>query len=58
MMLDLIGNWPVEPKGSFLIGDKETDHARPRAPPALREYLFTGGDLRRFVAAMLSQRNA
>ncbi len=28
MLLDLMENWPVETKGSFLIGDKESDLAR------------------------------
>ncbi len=39
MLLDLIGNWPVERAASFLIGDKDIDMQAARAA-GLTGYLF------------------
>jgi len=57
MLLDLIGNWPVERTRSFLIGDKETDMASARAA-GITGYLFAGGDLDAFVAGCLAKQAA
>jgi D-glycero-D-manno-heptose 1,7-bisphosphate phosphatase len=54
MLLDLIGNWPVERKGSFLIGDKDTDMQAAEAV-GITGYLFPGGDLDAFVEARLAR---
>jgi D-glycero-D-manno-heptose 1,7-bisphosphate phosphatase len=55
MLLDLIANWPVERKTSFLIGDKETDMQAARAV-GITGYLFPGGDLDAFVADCLARQ--
>ena len=57
MLLDLIGNWPVDRKQSFLIGDKAIDMEAARNA-GIEGHLFPGGDLDAFVAAILSKRNA
>ena len=54
MLLDLIGNWPVERSASFLIGDKETDLEAARAAN-IAGYLFPGGDLDVFVQGLLTR---
>ena len=55
MLLDLIGNWPVESKHSFLIGDKDTDMQAARNV-GIEGYLFPGGDLAAFVEQCLQSR--
>jgi D-glycero-D-manno-heptose 1,7-bisphosphate phosphatase len=52
MLLDLMQKWPVEAKGSFLIGDKDSD-LRAAQAVGIAGYLFTGGNLARFVERLL-----
>src|SRR5690606_30382682 len=44
MLRDLMKTWPVEKKGSFLIGDKESD-LRAAAAVGIAGCLFDGADL-------------
>jgi D-glycero-D-manno-heptose 1,7-bisphosphate phosphatase len=55
MLLDLIANWPVERKSSFLIGDKDSDMQAARAV-GIAGYLFPGGDLDAFVQTVMAER--
>jgi D-glycero-D-manno-heptose 1,7-bisphosphate phosphatase len=56
MLLDLIGNWPVERGTSFLVGDKDTDLEAARAAN-IAGYLFPGGDLDAFIEGCLAQQH-
>ena len=55
MLLDLLGNWPVERSSSFLIGDKNIDMQAARAA-GIVGYLFSGDDLDSFVAGCLAKQ--
>jgi len=54
MLLDLIGQWPVDRSLSFLVGDKDSDMAAARAVN-ITGYLFPGGDLDAFVQGCLAK---
>jgi D-glycero-D-manno-heptose 1,7-bisphosphate phosphatase len=53
MLLDLMREWPVKKKTSFLIGDKDSD-LRAATAVGIKGFLFAGGDLDEFVAASLA----
>jgi D-glycero-D-manno-heptose 1,7-bisphosphate phosphatase len=55
MLFDLIANWPVDSRRSFLIGDKDTDIEAARNA-GIDGYLFPGGDLAAFIETVLSKR--
>jgi len=55
MILDLMEYWPVDREYSILIGDKESDCEAARAA-GVRSYLFTGGNLRDFVADLVASK--
>ena len=52
MLLDLIGNWPIERADSFLIGDKDIDMQAAHAA-GITGCLFPGGNLDTFVQKCL-----
>lgn len=53
MLLQAMAEWPVEPKGSFLIGDRDTDlQAAQRA--GIEGTLYRGGDLDAIVAGIVA----
>jgi D-glycero-D-manno-heptose 1,7-bisphosphate phosphatase len=54
MINDLIQHWPVRRTGSFVVGDRPTDIEAAEAA-GLPGFLFTGGDLDAFVAAVIAQ---
>jgi len=56
MIMDLMQCWPVDHGASFLIGDRQTDCAA-AAAAGIDSYLFTGGDLSRFVSKLLASRS-
>jgi D-glycero-D-manno-heptose 1,7-bisphosphate phosphatase len=55
MLLDLLGNWPIERTASFLIGDKDIDMQAAQAA-GIVGYLFSGDDLDRFVTDCLAKQ--
>jgi D-glycero-D-manno-heptose 1,7-bisphosphate phosphatase len=52
MILDLVEAWPIDRERSLLFGDQESDCAAARAA-GIQPFLFTGGNLRDFVAECL-----
>jgi D-glycero-D-manno-heptose 1,7-bisphosphate phosphatase len=55
MIFDLMGQWPIISRDSFLIGDQQTDLEAARRA-GIDSYLFPGGDLDAFVAQCLASR--
>lgn len=55
MILDLIKHWPIEPEGSFVIGDKQRDLDAGLAA-GIEGYLFSGSDISGFVEKILTKR--
>ena len=54
MIFDLMQHWPVQRRGSFVIGDRASDIEAGKAA-GLPGFLFAGGDLDVFVASVLDQ---
>jgi D-glycero-D-manno-heptose 1,7-bisphosphate phosphatase len=52
LVLRAIKDWDVDPAGSFLIGDKDSDLEAARRAGVVGHH-FEGGDLDQFVAALL-----
>ena len=57
MIRDLMQAWPVDPRASFLVGDRETDMAAAREA-GIGGHLYVGGDLHQFVRRHLRDSNA
>ncbi len=52
MILDLLDKWPVDQQRSFLVGDSPRDIAAAESA-GIKAHLFTGGNLKQFVEAIL-----
>lgn len=55
MLLDLRRCWPVERKGSFLVGDQPRDIEAAHAA-GIAGHLFSGGNIAEFVDTLLAAR--
>ncbi len=55
MLKKLMAEWPTDPAGSLLIGDRETD-IQAAAAAGIRGHLFSGGDLLAFVRKHAPER--
>jgi D-glycero-D-manno-heptose 1,7-bisphosphate phosphatase len=53
MVRDLVRAWELDPARCVLVGDQPSDVAAAEAA-GVAGHLFPGGDLRRFVAPLLS----
>ncbi len=53
MLLDLLHAWNIAPERCALVGDRQTD-LQAAAAAGVAGYLFTGGDLARFVRPILT----
>lgn len=54
MLLDMMRQWPVETRGSFLIGDRDSDIGAAQSA-GLPGHLFSGGSLAAFAARLMQQ---
>jgi D-glycero-D-manno-heptose 1,7-bisphosphate phosphatase len=54
MIHDLMEHWPVRREGSFVVGDRASDIDAAKAA-GLPGFLFEGGDLDAFIAAIMAQ---
>jgi D-glycero-D-manno-heptose 1,7-bisphosphate phosphatase len=52
MLLDLFDHWPIERKGSFLVGDKISD-IEAAVAAGVAGCLFEGGDLKAYLQERL-----
>ncbi|QOZ44045.1 D,D-heptose 1,7-bisphosphate phosphatase [Bradyrhizobium sp. CCBAU 53340] len=54
MITDLLNRFPVDPRRSFVIGDKPSDIEAAHAA-GLRGHVFPGGNLREFILPLLAR---